>query len=1275
MNAKFRLYIIICILCITAWPKVVFAQFGFTGGYIPNCDTVQFTANVTNGSIISPYSSILPPNLGPPFPSTVHVLSYLTINISSLNPEYLKITLTSPQGTTILLSEYLGAGGVNYTNCSFSQIGPSITTATAPFTGNWTPQDPIGLSAFDGENSTGIWTITVIDTSCDKTASGSGGSTSTGSWFSSGGSGSAGGSTISCSNVGCIPFDSYNSFVGCPDDTFNITNAFTYNIGQISSGSGQPFNISQITQSDIFSNSTTVYFNGLLCPATDIVEVIYPSYPYIADTNLTLGCNNYIRLDSIFDTQLTDSTNNGISFSGSYYSNGTLLSGSSLMVNTPGTYIIIRNFFGINCPDTTLITILPFPAPDAGPDQQVDFCNGSFVLLDTLYLSASYNITWDSSGTNLPNGYLVQSSGIYELIVGDTTACSDTAIYTFNTITAPNLGNDTILNGCIDSTLNLENLLPISSPTGIWLYNGAPIPSPIATNSNGIYTYIDNFSQYCNDTLQITLNTSVKPALGADIILSICDYEAINFDSLFNLNGLTAQWSLNSNIITSVDSIFQPGTYELIATNLSGCSDTVLVQVIVNTSPVLGADLQIDTCTNAPINLNQIILTTGLNLNWTVSGQIVNNPTTINNSGLYQLIATSNAGCIDTLLLQLNKNAVPVLGSDQNIGICYGDNFDLSTAYTISGATGQWWNNNLPFNSTIINTAGTYILIATTPQLCSDTATLTLSINPTPNIGNDTILTECANVATDLTTLYVTNPYISTWTYQGQPWQDPVNATSDGLYTLVLSSAFGCSDTAQVSIIHFPVPNVGTDTLLNFCEGDTINLNSYFNLQGLVSSWSLDGQVISNPAATTQSGAYMLIANDSNGCLDTAFVQLNLVPLPYIGNDTLVYTCEGSPINLTYLFNSSSFTVSWFYNQQSSTPPDSAINAGQYSILAINFAGCSTLTNINLVVHPKPQLGQDLKDSICSNEVRDLNSYFQLNGLTPSWTLNGNPVNVPENINAAGTYFIIATDINTCTDSASIELEVKEVPDLGNDLYYDLCPWHYVDFNSIYNRQPEPWKLWINGNLVVDKDSIRTPGIYLATAINTLGCTDSAYIEIKNRDCLCEAKIESKGNCIQEQIEYKILADSDIVQVHWDMNILGLPQSSGILATITYAEQGWKYINAELRLSCGLVQLSDSLFLTNCDTCQFYIPTAFTPNNDGKNDVFSFKGNCMPDQFRFAIYNRFGEMLYSTNDPSVGWNGEYNENPAPEGLYAYRIYYKLPYRNEQESSGVLHIIR
>ncbi|MCI5058699.1 MAG: gliding motility-associated C-terminal domain-containing protein, partial [Flavobacteriales bacterium] len=96
--------------------------------------------------------------------------------------------------------------------------------------------------------------------------------------------------------------------------------------------------------------------------------------------------------------------------------------------------------------------------------------------------------------------------------------------------------------------------------------------------------------------------------------------------------------------------------------------------------------------------------------------------------------------------------------------------------------------------------------------------------------------------------------------------------------------------------------------------------------------------------------------------------------------------------------------------------------------------------------------------------------------------------------------------------------------------------------------------------------------------------------------------------------------------------------------------------------TCENIQLSNP-------TPEPYIPNIFSPNNDGMNDVFEILN--LPDQFTLVIYNRWGEELFNTNRKDHFWDGTYNGDKVPSGVYYYIL--NMPNLNEQ-THGYVHVV-
>jgi len=101
---------------------------------------------------------------------------------------------------------------------------------------------------------------------------------------------------------------------------------------------------------------------------------------------------------------------------------------------------------------------------------------------------------------------------------------------------------------------------------------------------------------------------------------------------------------------------------------------------------------------------------------------------------------------------------------------------------------------------------------------------------------------------------------------------------------------------------------------------------------------------------------------------------------------------------------------------------------------------------------------------------------------------------------------------------------------------------------------------------------------------------------------------------------------------------------------------------------------TDSLLLIVDPLTDVYIPNAFTPNSDGKNDYFIVGGGHF-SQFRLQIYNRWGQLVFSSNERSKGWDGTLAGKPQPSASYVYFLNATLKDGKPVKRSGTITLIR
>ena len=108
--------------------------------------------------------------------------------------------------------------------------------------------------------------------------------------------------------------------------------------------------------------------------------------------------------------------------------------------------------------------------------------------------------------------------------------------------------------------------------------------------------------------------------------------------------------------------------------------------------------------------------------------------------------------------------------------------------------------------------------------------------------------------------------------------------------------------------------------------------------------------------------------------------------------------------------------------------------------------------------------------------------------------------------------------------------------------------------------------------------------------------------------------------------------------------------------------------------TCGSSRAEKTVQFVACDD-NAYVPNAFTPNDDGKNDRFRVHFFHPPKNFSLSIFNRTGLKLYSAKDPSEGWDGRYKNTPQPAGGYVWYIDYTDYQGKHHSMRGTLILIR
>jgi gliding motility-associated-like protein len=95
----------------------------------------------------------------------------------------------------------------------------------------------------------------------------------------------------------------------------------------------------------------------------------------------------------------------------------------------------------------------------------------------------------------------------------------------------------------------------------------------------------------------------------------------------------------------------------------------------------------------------------------------------------------------------------------------------------------------------------------------------------------------------------------------------------------------------------------------------------------------------------------------------------------------------------------------------------------------------------------------------------------------------------------------------------------------------------------------------------------------------------------------------------------------------------------------------------------------------NCSDCDAHIPTGFTPNGDGVNDIFKPILHCNLSAFDFIIFNRWGQKIFESRDINKGWDGTYSGSKMPAGAYVYFLAYKTSSNITKAIKGMIVLVK
>ena len=397
----------------------------------------------------------------------------------------------------------------------------------------------------------------------------------------------------------------------------------------------------------------------------------------------------------------------------------------------------------------------------------------------------------------------------------------------------------------------------------------------------------------------------------------------------------------------------------------------------------------------------------------------------ISSGGLYEVIGTNTFGCSDTNSVNITVNPLPnvtVSSNDPNDEICLNDAVQLigagADSYTYTGGV-------IDQTDFFPTTTDSYTVTGTDLNGCQNTASITITVNPLPNVtvsSNDPNDEICLNDAVQLI-----GAGADSYTYTGGVIdQTDFFPTTTDSYTVTGTDLNGCQNTASITITVNPLPNV---TVSSNEVDDTICVNDSIQLIGAGAlTYSYSGGVVDQvnfaPSSTT---TYYITGQDANGCenQDSIVIYVELTPALDAGPD--LFACFGDSVMLSAVGVG---TITWsggILNNSYFTP---TISSEELISSTITAQGC---TNSDTIV---VTMGQQIDDALSTN----VDTVFAASGYSnydwydcTSNTLVGSGAENWVEVGYDGDFYAVITDSQGCSVTTEcVTVDFTKVLELSN---------------------------------------------------------------------------------------------------------------------------------------------------------------------------------------------------------------------------------------------------
>lgn len=963
--------------------------------------------------------------------------------------------------------------------------------------------------------------------------------------------------------------------------------------------------------------------------------------------------------------------------------------------------------FGTPYCDTLEVAIVPALAVTIEPEEPT-ICYGEAGIEITALPTGGadpYSYNWNTGDTTA--ALFASEPGTYFVGIMDGTGCAiayDTVVVTEYLVPImADAGADITVCALPDPTVDLSGIVT-GSTTAVWSgFTGVfdtdstdltPTYTPSASEllagfAELILTTTDNGSCPGDEDTILIFFTTFETALDMVVDDVDCFGNATGGIDLTPTGGalpLTFDWDTGD--ITEDLAGLPAGDYAVVLTDANGCMDSALITITEPEPLTESAVVENISCfgfLDGEIDLTILGGTLGYEFEWD-TGEITEDLVGLP-SGTYGFTVTDANGCELSGSYVLTSPTALVLTETHNNVSCNGLS-DGAVDVSITGGIpdyGFLWNTGAVTEDLTGMAAGLYLLTITDSNACEITLELEIT-EPEPLLATAEVVNlscfEADNGAIDVTVAGGTPTYSFIWS-TGSLAED-ISDIAAGDYTFTVTDDNGCtfSETYTVSEpSELLVTLVGVDIA---CFGDSTGAVTSITTGGTPSytyNWTTGDDT--EALVGLPSGYYAVTVVDGNGCEVFEAISLlesSLIETEIDGTDESCIGSMDGTADLEVTGGTAPYTFEWEVGDLTIEDEDlTGLGEGIYYVEITDSNGCPALDSIRINSPEDYDAGPDTSLTFCSGDgLLNLNPYLfaTASGEWTEVTASGhfNPLTGVFDLNdlAAGDYLFhyIIPAYTPCTDTLAeftITVNPKPLVSFTADAVIGCAPLS-ISFSNLYDFVGSSctWDMG-DGTIIEGCGPINHvyeyPGDYDVTleVVSDLGCSNSFtaenFIHIYDRPMAAFTYAPDFPSIQDPEVEF---INNSIDAVSYEWNFGDGTAESGLESPFhLFPDTGNQTYLVRL-IATNEFECKDTAFqkILIEDVLIYYVPNIFTPDGDDYNNVFKPIMTAGYDiyAYRLMIFNRWGEILFESQNADFGWDGSYGGNElVDDGVYIWTL--------------------